>query len=552
MLPGSAPSTTGVSRELDKMLGFGSASTAHPHVVPAPPGEADVWYGLRENGGAKEEEEEEEGENGAGEERAPLPPAGSLSSSFPASLPPPSSAAPPWPSATSRLATWVWQSRMTARGPSISIEVAEFDASWRRVARAELTLPGAAFNPHDFGVSPRHYVFFQGQTTFTMLPYVVGARGPAQCVKIGTGRMVVHVAPRGQSHPQHARPVALEADEGGFLIHHAACFEDAGTGEIVVWSSGWAPGELERLAEAAAGSAAASASAPPAAAGAEAGGAGGPTASPPSSSSSPFPSLRSLFSRPATKTDDSMLGSWKVVLAGDFDGIPHTSLQEHRIDLKKGRVSRRTLFDDQVSFFFFLFFLPRFFFSLSLSLSLLRPPLRSPLPLLLYRAFYSSLLFPSFSLSLSQTKKKTLTIILTGNGAPEDQPFARDARAALCLLHGGALARARQGRAAAGHRQARREDRGGDELVPREEVLLRGDRLCSRRRRRKRGRRAQRGRRGVFARDGLRRLARSELFGDFGRCRRLERAGGARVAQAPRASWAARGVVRPRDGGVLS
>jgi len=411
VLPGSAPSTTGVSRELDKMLGFGSASTAHPHVVPAPPGEADVWYGLRENGGAKEEEEEEEGENGAGEERAPPPPAGSLSSSFPASLPPPSSAAPPWPSATSRLATWVWQSRMTARGPSISIEVAEFDASWRRVARAELTLPGAAFNPHDFGVSPRHYVFFQGQTTFAMLPYVVGARGPAQCVRVGTGRMVVHVAPRGQSHPQRARPVALEADEGGFLIHHAACFEDAGTGEIVVWSSGWAPGELERLAEAAAGSAAASASAPPAAAGAEAGGAGGPTASPPSSSSSPFPSLRSLFSRPATKTDDSMLGSWKVVLAGDFDGIPHTSLQEHRIDLKKGRVSRRTLFDDQVSFFFSLFFLPRFFFSFrSPSLSLPTSPASSlpspspPLPRLLFFSFIS--LF--FSLSLSQKKKNSL------------------------------------------------------------------------------------------------------------------------------------------------
>lgn len=176
VLPGSAPSTTGVSRALDEKLGFGSASTAHPHVVPAPPGEADVWYGLREGEGGDGEKE-----SGGGKEASPT------SSSSGSSLPSPSLSPsdPCWPSPTARLATWAWQSQMTAKGPNLSIEVAEFDASWRRVAKAKLTLPGAAFNPHDFGVSPRHYVFFQGHTTFKMLPYVVGLRGPAQCVKIG-------------------------------------------------------------------------------------------------------------------------------------------------------------------------------------------------------------------------------------------------------------------------------------------------------------------------------------------------------------------------------
>lgn len=367
--PGAAPSTTGVSRALDERLGFGSALIAHPHVVPAPPGESDVWYGLRE--GVEEEEEEGGRKSGGGEaeegkasastaaasSEPALPLSPSSSSPSPSEPSSPPSSSPAWPAPTSRLATWAWQSQMTATGPNRSIEVAEFDAAWRRVARAKLVLPGAAFNPHDFGVSPHHYVFYQGHTTFKMLPYILGLKGPAQCVKIGSGKIVVHVAPRGQSHPQHSKPVSFEADEGGFLIHHAACFEDSQTGEIVVWSSGWAPRELERLAESAAGGGAAAAAGPPSSS----------TVTAAASTSSSFPSppsFPSLFLSPSSSssssaTDDSMLGSWKVVLAGDFDGIPQSSLQEHRIDLKEKRVTSRTLFDDQVRVFFIPFFYKR-------------------------------------------------------------------------------------------------------------------------------------------------------------------------------------------------
>lgn len=66
----------------------------------------------------------------------------------------------------------------------------------------------------------------------------------------------------------------LEAEQT-FLIHHANAFEDGDS--IEVWSSGWGPEALGRLAA----------------------GAG-------------------------------MLGSWKVVLEGDFSGIPFTALWRHR------------------------------------------------------------------------------------------------------------------------------------------------------------------------------------------------------------------------------
>ena len=75
---------------------------------------------------------------------------------------------------------------------------------------------------------------------------------------------------------------AFEAEQS-FLIHHANAF-DSGNDELEVWSSGWGPEALGRLAS----------------------GAG-------------------------------MLGSWKVVLEGDFTGIPFTALWRHRWALNRNR-----------------------------------------------------------------------------------------------------------------------------------------------------------------------------------------------------------------------
>ena len=75
-------------------------------------------------------------------------------------------------------------------------------------------------------------------------------------------------------HSLHASVQAYEAEQS-FLIHHANAFEDGE--DIEVWSSGWGPEALKRLA-----------------------------------------------------SGSGMLGSWKVVLEGDFTGIPFTALWKHR------------------------------------------------------------------------------------------------------------------------------------------------------------------------------------------------------------------------------
>ena len=123
-----------------------------------------------------------------------------------------------------------------------------------------------------------------------LAPYLLGVAGPAQCVEVGgdaaTGA-TVWIVPRGGHHPPHAAPIAIPTDPF-FAVHHAAAWEDGATGEIVTWSTGWGPDELRRV-----------------------------------------------------RKGGGVLGSWRVVLDGDFDDIPYTALWEHRIDVAKRTVTRK-------------------------------------------------------------------------------------------------------------------------------------------------------------------------------------------------------------------
>ena len=65
--------------------------------------------------------------------------------------------------------------------------------------------------------------------------------------------------------------------EPAFLIHHANAFEEGD--EVVVWSSGWSPEAVRQL---------------------------------------------------ATTPGSGMLGSWKIVMDGDFNDVPVSSLWCHR------------------------------------------------------------------------------------------------------------------------------------------------------------------------------------------------------------------------------
>jgi all-trans-8'-apo-beta-carotenal 15,15'-oxygenase len=264
--PGSAPSTTGSAR-LDAALGLGSALTAHPHVAPPPKCMAAGW--------------EDAASGDAGSDQV----------------------------ADRRLVTWAWRSRLRLGGaagltPDLQVEVAEFAGDWSRVGTAKLTLPGAAFNPHDAAVSLSSIIFFQTATQFYPAPYIFGVAGPAQCVHIdGEAPMLVHVVPRPGVGGQEARgapaspppTITLTSDDASFLVHHANAFEVPGSKgrRIAIWSSGWDPEALVAL----------------------------------------------------KASKGGMLGSWSVVLAGRFDAVPFSTLMCHTLDLDARTVTRTPLYD---------------------------------------------------------------------------------------------------------------------------------------------------------------------------------------------------------------
>ena len=50
---------------------------------------------------------------------------------------------------------------MGVTGTRMHIDMVEYDDAWKRVAGNSFQLDKSFFNPHDFGMTPNHYVFFQ-------------------------------------------------------------------------------------------------------------------------------------------------------------------------------------------------------------------------------------------------------------------------------------------------------------------------------------------------------------------------------------------------------
>jgi all-trans-8'-apo-beta-carotenal 15,15'-oxygenase len=88
--------------------------------------------------------------------------------------------------------------------------------------------------PHDFSITPNHYVIVENRLGGDTLPYILGTKCPAECVNLQSNqRMQLHLVPR-------LRPATTEQTpkrqiiplESGFTIHSVAAWEtpDTGTG----------------------------------------------------------------------------------------------------------------------------------------------------------------------------------------------------------------------------------------------------------------------------------------------------------------------------------
>ncbi|KGF72694.1 Apocarotenoid-15,15'-oxygenase [Neosynechococcus sphagnicola sy1] len=105
-------------------------------------------------------------------------------------------------------------------GPTSEITVYEFDLAGQVVTQQTQSIPGFAFL-HDFALTPNYYLFFQNPVAFNPLPYLLGLRGAAECIKFQAQQPTrILVIPR-----RGGGAVQRLATDPCFVFHHANAFE---------------------------------------------------------------------------------------------------------------------------------------------------------------------------------------------------------------------------------------------------------------------------------------------------------------------------------------
>ena len=84
-------------------------------------------------------------------------------------------------SISGRMVGWSWAQNPVSN--SLSMTLVEWeDETQQEVFRTEYVLSECSMAPHDFAVTESYYVFVLNQLEIDLLPYMLGLKGPAQCL----------------------------------------------------------------------------------------------------------------------------------------------------------------------------------------------------------------------------------------------------------------------------------------------------------------------------------------------------------------------------------
>jgi all-trans-8'-apo-beta-carotenal 15,15'-oxygenase len=112
-------------------------------------------------------------------------------------------------------------------GLSTNITIYELNLAGTVIRQHTHCVPGFAFI-HDFAITPNYCIFFQNPMLFNPVPFLLGFRGAAECLKFQPEQPTqVLVIPRRQ--PAAVQTLSVKS---GFIFHHANAFEQ--DGKIIV------------------------------------------------------------------------------------------------------------------------------------------------------------------------------------------------------------------------------------------------------------------------------------------------------------------------------
>ncbi len=106
-------------------------------------------------------------------------------------------------------------------GVSSTITLYEFSPTGKLLRRHTHSIPGFAFM-HDMAITPNYCIFFQNPVRFNPLPFLLGWRGPAECIQFDAKQstQVILIPRDGKS------PMRVIETEPCFVFHHANAWED--------------------------------------------------------------------------------------------------------------------------------------------------------------------------------------------------------------------------------------------------------------------------------------------------------------------------------------
>jgi all-trans-8'-apo-beta-carotenal 15,15'-oxygenase len=109
-------------------------------------------------------------------------------------------------------------------GLSTNITIYELNLAGETIRQHTHSVPGFAFI-HDFAITPNYCIFFQNPMAFNPVPFLLGFRGAAQCLKFQADQPTqIIVIPRRQ--PGAVQTLSVKS---GFIFHHANAFEQEGS-----------------------------------------------------------------------------------------------------------------------------------------------------------------------------------------------------------------------------------------------------------------------------------------------------------------------------------
>jgi all-trans-8'-apo-beta-carotenal 15,15'-oxygenase len=110
---------------------------------------------------------------------------------------------------------------INAFGVVTKLDIYELNPAAKVVQHQTHFLPGFAFM-HDFTITPNYCIFFQNPMSFNPVPFLVGLRGPAECMTFRKEDQTrIWVISR-----HDANQVQEFKVKSGFVFHHANAFED--------------------------------------------------------------------------------------------------------------------------------------------------------------------------------------------------------------------------------------------------------------------------------------------------------------------------------------